>query len=124
MTVLADPVATGEAQEYRAIEAARGPIVDILHGGGVPQLGGSCAGLEALLLAQGGLMFDQQAEPLGMVEGVALGVGGEVTEALGHAFEAEFVQAVECGVMQQGLSPGWKGVDGSGVSGSNGGHGC
>jgi len=50
MPVLTDPVAAGQPQEQRSVEAARRAEVDILDGGGVPQLGGARAGLEALLL--------------------------------------------------------------------------
>jgi hypothetical protein len=36
-------------------------------------------------------MFDEQAEPLGMIEGAGLGVLVEVLEALGHAVKTEGV---------------------------------
>ena len=41
MPVLTDPVAAGQAQEQRPVEAARRAEVDILDGGGVAQFGGA-----------------------------------------------------------------------------------
>ena len=56
---------------------------------------GAGAGLEALLAAQGRLVLEQQAEPLGVIEGARLGVGVERLVALGHAVQAERVQEIE-----------------------------
>ena len=108
VAVLADPVATGEPQEHGTIEAAGRLVVDVFDRGGVPQFGGPRAGLEAPLLSQRGLLVDQQTQPFGVVKALALGVGRQIAEALGHALEAKLVQTVECRVVQQGLSPQWK----------------
>ena len=48
-----DPVAGGELEEQRAVEATMAAVVDILDAGRVAQAGGPCAGLEALLPAGG-----------------------------------------------------------------------
>jgi len=61
--VLADPVTAGQVQEQRPVEATRLAEVDILGRGRLPQFGGACACLEPLLLAQCGLLVDQQTEP-------------------------------------------------------------
>ena len=106
--VLADPVAAGQAQEQRPVEAARRAEVNVLDRGGVPQLGGARARLEALLLPQRGLAFDQQAEPFGVVKGAALGIGCQFLESFGHAVQAKLAQPIQCRVVQQGCSPQWK----------------
>jgi hypothetical protein len=105
VTVFADPVTTGEAQDHRPVQPPGGLVVDVLHRCGLPQFGGSRSRLEALLLPQGGLLFQQQAEPFGMFQLAALGIGREVAESLGHSFKAEFAQPVEYRLMQQWWSP-------------------
>ena len=68
MTFLADPVATGQLQEHRAIKSTRCPVIDILNRGLVAQLGGLGAALEALLLTQCALVLEQNAQPLRVTE--------------------------------------------------------
>ena len=72
--MLTDPVAASQTQEQRPVEAARGPEIHILDGSCVAQPGGAGACREALLLPQRGFLFDQQAQPFGMLERAALGV--------------------------------------------------
>ena len=109
MSVLADPVAAGQAQEQRSVEATGRAEVDVLDGGGVPQLGVARAGLEALLLAQRGFLFDQQAEPLAVFEGAAFGIGFQFLESFGHAVQAKLTQSIQCRMLQHGrYSPQWK----------------
>jgi hypothetical protein len=108
MAMLADPIAAGEVQEQRPVEATRLAEVDILGGGGLPQLGGACACLEPLLLTQRDFLVDQQAEPFGVFEGAAFGVGRQIAEPLCHAVKAKFVQPVQCWMVQQCRSPQWK----------------
>ena len=69
------------------------------------QLGGPGACLEALLLPQGHLVLEQDAEPLHMVESIAFRVGRQVAQALGHALQAELAQAVDRRMLQQSRSP-------------------
>jgi hypothetical protein len=76
--VLADPVAAGQMQEQCPVETPRLAEVDVLGRGGLPQLGGPCACLEPLLLAQRNLLVDQQTEPFGVFEGAAFGIGREI----------------------------------------------
>ena len=90
-----DPVATGELEEERAIEAADGAVIDVFDAGGLAQLGGAGAALELLLPAQGGFMFEQQRQPFGVGEIGGLGLGAEFLEALGHAVEAQGVEQVD-----------------------------
>src|SRR3954452_11930706 len=72
---LADPVAGGELEKQRPVEAARGPEVNILDAGRVAQFGRFGPGLAALLLPRRHFMIEDQAEPLGMAERVSLGIG-------------------------------------------------
>ena len=105
--MLADPIATGELEEQRAIEPAHGPVVDVLDRGEMPQFGGPGARLEALLLTQRHLVLEQDAGPFDMVERAALGVGGQIVQALGHAGQAKLVQSVDRRVLEHCPSPQW-----------------
>jgi hypothetical protein len=71
IVVRVDPFAAGELVEQRAIETARGAVIDILDDGIVAQAGMAQACGEALVAAMGDLAVDQQAEPVGMGESVA-----------------------------------------------------
>ncbi len=72
-----------------------GAVVDILDAGGMAQVGGASAGLEAFLLVQGLLVFEDDAEPLGMGQRTRLGVRLQVLEAVGHSVEAEAMKKFE-----------------------------
>jgi hypothetical protein len=60
------------------------------------------------LPTQGDLLFQQQAQPFGVVQPSALGIGRQIAEALDHPFKAKLVQTFEYWVVQQLLSPQWK----------------
>ena len=75
-----------------------GTVIDVLDAGGVAEMGGASAGLEALLLAQRFLMFEDDAEPLGMRQGARLGVRLQCLVALRHAVQAEAMQEIEGGM--------------------------
>ena len=92
----ADPVAAGQLQEQRPVEAARRAVIDILDTGGLPQLGGTGAALKAFLPPQRRFLFQQQGQPFGMRQAGDLRLRREFREALGHAVQAELVQQVEC----------------------------
>lgn len=94
----ADPVAGGQFEEERAIQAPYGMVIDILDTGGVAQLCRACSSLEAQLLAQRLLLFQQEGQPFGVVEIEGLGLGLEILESLGHALEAKGVQEIESGM--------------------------
>jgi hypothetical protein len=78
--VQADPITTGQVQEQCPVKATGLVEVDILDRGRLPQFGGACACLEALLLTQRGFLVDQQTEPFGVFEGAAFGIGREIAE--------------------------------------------
>ena len=100
-----DPFALGELVEQRAIEAARGAVIDILDDGVVAQPGIAQAGGEALVAAMGDLAIDQQAEPFGVGERRAFAGGFEFGEGLGHAGEPELGELIEDGMGQHFHSP-------------------
>ena len=56
-----DPVAGGELGEEGAVEASRGPQIDVLDDGRLPQGGEIQAGHESSVLALGDLAIDQEA---------------------------------------------------------------
>ena len=66
IVVRVDPLAVGELVEQRPIEAARGPVIDVLDDGVVAQSGIAQPGGNALVAAMSDLAVDQQAEPIGM----------------------------------------------------------
>jgi hypothetical protein len=105
MPPLTDPVAAGQLQEQRAIQAARRAVIDILDRGQVAQPGGLGTTFKAFLLAQRALAPQQNAQPLGMAERPALRVVSNVAEAFGHAVQAELVQQVERWMVEQSPSP-------------------
>ena len=105
IAVLPDPVAGGELEEERSVEAAGGAEVDVLDGGAVAKLGRLEARLEALLTAGRHLVVEDQAEPFGVAEVVGFGGAGEGPEAPGHAVEAKPVEQVERGMVQHECSP-------------------
>jgi hypothetical protein len=58
-------------------------------------MGGASAGFKSLLASKRHLVFDQQAEPLGMIEGAGFSILVEVLEGLRHAVKTESMQQVE-----------------------------
>ena len=93
-----DPVAGGQLEEEGAVEPARDLIVDVLHAGGMTQTGHPGACFKLLLPAQRQFVFEQQAEPFGVIEGARLGFVFQFLEPLGQAVKAESVQMVERGM--------------------------
>ncbi|CAN2536363.1 hypothetical+protein [Methylocapsa aurea] len=87
-----DPVAGGELQEQSPVEPACALIVHILDAGRMAQASGAGARLEALLTTQRQLVFEQQAEPFGVLEASGLGLVLEFLEPFGKAIETERVQ--------------------------------
>ncbi|MGY2933043.1 hypothetical protein ACVWZ6_002645 [Bradyrhizobium sp. GM6.1] len=54
-------------------------------------------------MPQRGFTFEQQRKPFGVTEACALTGGFDVGEGLGHAVEAEGVEAVEGRMGEQGM---------------------
>jgi len=73
IAALGDPVASGELEEEGAVEPAGTLIVDVLDAGRVTQPGEPGARFELLLPAQREFVFEQQAEPFGVIEATRLG---------------------------------------------------
>lgn len=82
----ADPIATGQLEEEPAIETADGAEVGVFDLRVVTQPGGAGSGLEALLATQRRLAFEEQREPLGMLQGAGIGLRLEILEAFGHEY--------------------------------------
>ena len=110
-----DPVAVGELLEQRAIEAARGAVIDILDDGLMAQPGIAQPGEQALVAAIADLAIEQQAEPFGMGERRGFAGCFELGEGLGHAGKPELVQLIEGGMGEQGVGL---------LIGSSAGRGC
>jgi hypothetical protein len=52
-------------------------------------------------------MLEQDAEPLHVIESLAFRIGRQLTQALGHALQAELAQSVDRWMLQQRCSPQW-----------------
>jgi hypothetical protein len=83
--MLADPLAGGQAGHQCLLEAAVGPVVDILDGGVLAQLSLLQAGSEAAGLAFGDLTLEQQAEAFLEAQGIGLGQLQLLLQGLVHA---------------------------------------
>ena len=68
----------------------------------MPQPGDPGPCFELLLPAQRGLVFEQQAEPLGVIETSRLGLVFELPEAFGQAVETQGVELIERGMGEHG----------------------
>ena len=101
--MVVDPAALDKLGEQRAIEAARGAVVDVLDARLLAQLRVAQAGGEPLVVAQRGFTFEQQREPFGVTEACGLAGCFDIGEGLGHPVEAEGVEAVESRMDEQGI---------------------
>jgi hypothetical protein len=81
--------ATGELVEQSAVEAAWGPVIDVLDAGRLAQSGIAQPGGKPLVAAMGELAIDQQPEPVGVIERGGFVGGLELGKGLGHAGEAK-----------------------------------
>ena len=96
IAALGDPVAGGEFEEQRAVEPARALVIDVFDAGGMTQTRGASARFEVFLPAQRQFVFEQQAEPFGVIEAARLGFVFEFLEPLGEAIKTKRVQLIEC----------------------------
>jgi hypothetical protein len=67
IAALSDPVAGGEFKEERAVEPARALVIHVFDAGRMTQTRGARARFEAFLPAQRQFVFEQQAEPFGVL---------------------------------------------------------
>src|SRR5271166_4005989 len=95
IAALGDPLASSELEEERAVEPARTLIVDVLDAGRVTQPSDPGARFELLLPAQREFVFEQQAEPFGVIEAARFGPVFQFLESFGQAVEAKCAQMVE-----------------------------
>ena len=88
--VVVDPAGLRPASSNRrAVEAARGAIVDVLDAGLLAQLGVVQPLRQPLVASQRRFAFEQQRKPFGVAEACGLAAGFDVGEGLGHAVKAE-----------------------------------
>src|SRR6185312_14544258 len=80
---ITDPLAGGEGLEERTVKAASGAIVDVLDGGGLPELGTGQAAREAAVVAGGDFPIDEEAEPIGVRHPGRLGIVLQFDEGIG-----------------------------------------
>ena len=100
-----DPAAGGEFLEQRAIEAARGAVIDVLDRSLMAQPGIAQASEQAPVTPIAGLLIEQQGEPFGMSERGGFSGCFDLTEGLSHAVEPELMKEIECWMGEQGWSP-------------------
>jgi hypothetical protein len=86
-----DPASLGELVEQRAVETARGFVIDVLDGSLMTQPGVT----QAPVMAPGGFAIEQQGEPFGMAQRRGFAGCFDLAEGLGHAVEAELTEQVE-----------------------------
>ena len=66
--VVVDPAALDKLSEQRAVETARGAVVDVLDARLLAQLGVAQASGEPFVVPQRGFTFEQQSKPFGVTE--------------------------------------------------------
>src|SRR5262249_5522608 len=107
IVVRVDPLAIGELLEQSTVEAAWGPVIDVLDARLRAQSGIAQAGGQPLVAAMGEFAIDQQPEPVGMSECGGFVASFEFGKRLGHAGEAKLAQLVEHWMGKQLHSPQW-----------------
>src|ERR1700737_4190624 len=98
-----DPAACGEFLEQRAIEAARGAIIDVLDRSLMTQSGIAQTREQAPVTSIADLLIEQQSEPFGMGQRGGFSGCFDLTEGLGHAVESELMKEIEGWMGEQGL---------------------
>jgi hypothetical protein len=81
-----------------AVEAARGAIVDVLDGRGLPELGGGQTAGEPAVVAESDFAIDEETEPIGMWHIGRLRIVLQLDEGVGHGGEAEGAQPSDGGM--------------------------
>ena len=105
IVVRVDPFAADELVEQRAVEAARGTVIDVLDDGLLAQPGIAQPGGEPLVAAMGDLAIEEQAKPFGVGQARAFAGGFEFGEGLGHAGKPELGELIEGRMGEQRHSP-------------------
>ncbi|MDT9211821.1 hypothetical protein, partial [Limnospira sp. PMC 1252.20] len=82
-------VTAGELEEEPAIEPPGSTKVGVFDLGFMAQAGAAGSGLEAFLATQRRLAFEQQGEPVAVLQGAGFGLCVEIRKALGHNVETE-----------------------------------
>jgi hypothetical protein len=102
---LADPVATAEAEDERAIEAPGRSEVEVLDGGVEMETGLAEEALKTPVGPFTLFAFQEEDETVVEVEVLDIGQALLFLESRGHARKAELVEEVEGGLAEHGHSP-------------------
>jgi RNA polymerase sigma factor (sigma-70 family) len=100
---LSAAAARDEFLEQRAIEAARGAVIDVLDRSLMAQPGIAQASEQASVTPIADLLIEQQGEPFGMSQRCGLSGCFDLSEGLGHAVESELMKEIEGWMGEQGL---------------------
>lgn len=95
IAALSEPVAGGEFEKERAVEPALALVIHVFDAGRMTQTRGARARFEAFLSPQRRFVFEQQAEPFGVLQAARLGLVFEFLEPLGEPVKAKRVQLIE-----------------------------
>jgi hypothetical protein len=101
-----DPATVDQMRHDGAVKATRGAQIGILDAGGLPESRELQAGAQALGVALGGLVIDQEAETLLEAERLEGGAGAALlVQRACHSGQAERGKALGSGVGQPQSSP-------------------
>src|SRR5947209_13245721 len=98
-----DPAAGGEFLEQRAIEAARGAVIDVFDRSLMAKPGITQTSEQAPVTPIADLLIEQQGEPFGMSERVGFSGCFDLAEGLRHAVESELMKEIESWMGEHGL---------------------
>ena len=99
-----DPGAILEASEQRAVQLARGAIIDVFHAGtALAQFRGPQTRLKAPAVTGSTFAVEHQADPFDRIHLSAALAGQKVCENLSHAVELERAQRELCRKMGDGV---------------------
>src|SRR5215813_4468609 len=101
IVVRVDPVGSGELVKQRAVEAARGSVIDVFDAGLLTQSGVAQSRGQPLVATMGEFAIEQEAEPVGVAECASLTGGFEFDKGLSHSRKPELAQLVEGWMVQQ-----------------------
>ena len=103
--MFAQPLAGGQVQDQRLVQALRGVVIEIFQAGGLAQAGEQ-AGEQAALLAFGQFPVGEQTETFLEAEGGDLGELLLFEERLEHAGQLQGPEFIQSRMGQHGEAPG------------------
>ena len=100
-----NPLPEAELLEQGTVEPAWAAVISVLDSGLMAQAGIPQAHGEAPVAAIAGFAVQEESKPLGVREILRLVGSNDLAEGLGHAVQAEGLELVEGGMIEQGRSP-------------------